>query len=278
MTGGATARKVHGGPSNPAAHDWSPFSWDEPIHGPQTKGEVCIIRTEGASGSLQAGFWRTGPTSPGCEPDGSCHVIYSAPLGDETVVLLEGSATITVTKTGKKYHIEPGSIMSHPKGLDLTWEIEGPYLRKFWVIWDSPWAATPHDDLYVGNISDNPTRWETYRWTEPIEGEQECGELYVVRPEGATGTLMAGVWRSGVGSPGCAEDGSATVPYTGVLGDETILLLEGEVHVRNDETGEEYDFRAGDVIGLSAGLHQTWTSKGPFVKKFWIITNENLPG
>jgi uncharacterized cupin superfamily protein len=277
MTAGTTARKVYGGPSNPAAHDWSPFSWDEPIHGPQTKGEVCTIRTEGASGSLQAGFWRTGATSPGCEADGSCHVVYSAPLGDETVVLLEGSATITVTKTGKKHHIEPGSIMSHPKGLDITWEIEGPYLRKFWVIWDSPRVATPCDDLYIGNVSDNPARCETYRWTEPIEGEQECGELYFVRPEGATGTLMAGVWRSGRGIPGCVEDGSATVPYTAVLGDETILLLEGEVHVRNDETGEEYDFRAGDIIGLSSGLHQTWTSKGPFVKKFFVITNEDLP-
>lgn len=84
-----------------------------------------------------------------------------------------------------------------------------------------------------------------------------CGELYYVRPEGATGTLMAGVSRSGVGIDGCEADGSATVPYTGVLGDETILLLEGEVHVRNDETGEEYDFKAGDLIGLSQGLRQT---------------------
>jgi uncharacterized cupin superfamily protein len=277
MTASTTALRVHGGPSNPSAHDWAPFSWDEPVHGPQTKGEVCIVRTEGATGSLQAGFWRTSPTSPGCDADGSCRVVYSAPLGDETVVLLEGSATITVTKTGKQYRIEPGSIMSHPKGLDITWEIDGPYLRKFWVIWDSPHVAAPRDDLYIGNVSDDPPEWEAYRWTEPVEGEQTCGELYMVRPEGATGTLMAGVWRSGIGMPGCAPDGSATVPYTARLGDETMLLLEGQVHVRNEETGEEYDFRAGDVIGLSSGLRQTWTSKGPFVKKFWVITNENLP-
>ena len=98
MTAGTTGMKVHAGSSNPAAHRWTPFSWDEPTHGPQTKGEVCVIRTEGASGSLQAGFWRTGPTSAGCASDGSCHVVYSAPLGDETVVLLEGSATTTVTE------------------------------------------------------------------------------------------------------------------------------------------------------------------------------------
>jgi uncharacterized cupin superfamily protein len=201
----------------------------------------------------------------------------SAPLGDETAALLEGSATITVTKTGKQYRIEPGSIMSHPKGLDITWEIDGPYLRKFWVIWDSPHIASPRDDLYIGNISDDATQWEPYGWTEPVEGEQECGELYVVRPEGATGTLMAGVWRSAIGMPGCAPDGGATVPYTAPLGDETMLLLEGQVHVRNEETGEEYDFRAGDVIGMSTGLRQTWTSRGPFVKKFWVITNENPP-
>jgi hypothetical protein len=84
---------------------------------------------------------------------------------------------------------------------------------------------------------------------------------------------MAGVWRYGIGMPGCAPDGSVTVPYTAPLGDETMLLLDRQVHVRN----EEHDFRAGDVIGLSSGLRQTWTSKGPFAKKFWVITNENLP-
>jgi len=276
MTAG-TALKVHGGPSNPAAHEWQPFEWVEPVHGPQVKGEFCVIRTDGATGSLQAGFWRTGPSSPGCEADGSCHVVYSAPDADETVVILEGSATITVTATGKQYHLEPGSIMSHPKGLDITWDIAGPYLRKFWVLWDSPQVAHLKDDLYVGHVSDNPAEWQEYSWTEPVEGDQTCGELYFVREEGATGTLMAGVWRSGVGIAGCEPDGKAVVPYTGVLGDETLLLLEGEVHVRNDETGEEYEFKAGDVIGLSSGLHVTWTSKAPFVKKFWVITNENLP-
>jgi uncharacterized cupin superfamily protein len=56
-----------------------------------------------------------------------------------------------------------------------------------------------------------------------------------------------------------------------------MLLLEGRAHLRVDETGEEFDFRAGDVIALPSGLHCTWTSEAPFVKKFWVITNEDLP-
>ena len=45
----------------------------------------------------------------------------------------------------------------------------------------------------------------------------------------------------------------------------------------NEETGEEYDLKAGDVIGLPSGVPVTWTSKPPFLKKFFVITNEALP-
>ncbi|MBK8961399.1 MAG: DUF861 domain-containing protein [Proteobacteria bacterium] len=61
-------------------------------------------------------------------------------------------------------------------------------------------------------------------------------------------------------------DGSATTRYTAPLGDETILLLEGEVDVVNEESGEEYHLRAGDVIGLPSGVPVRWTSRAPFVK------------
>ncbi|MDV6286623.1 cupin domain-containing protein [Rhodococcus jostii] len=271
------ALKVYHGSANPADHVWEPFEWEEPVHGPQVKGEYCVVRPKVSEASMMAGFWRTSPTAPGCEADGSCHVVYSAPLGDETIVLIEGSATITVTSTGKQYEIGPGSIVSHPKGLEVTWDIKGPYLKKYWVLWDSPKPATQSHDLYIGNVNDNPDEWETYRWTEPVEGDHVCGELYFIRSEGSTGTLLAGIWRSGVGIPGCGPDGTASVPYTAVLGDESALILEGNVHVRNDETGEEYEYKAGDICGLSHGLHQTWTMKTPFVKKFWVITNENLP-
>jgi uncharacterized cupin superfamily protein len=271
-------RQIYAGSRNlNPAGGWTPFEWVEPVHGPQVKGEVFIIRPEGTSGDVKAGLWRTGPGIAGCQPDGSCHVKYSAPDADETVVILEGSAEITVTATGKKYRLEAGSIMSHPKGLDITWEISPPFLKKFWVLWDSPHAATPGADLYVANISDNPATWTPYEWVEPAHGLQVCGELFTIRDTGATGTLMCGLWRTGAGIAGCAADGSSTVPYTAPLGDETMLLLEGRAHLVNEETGEEYDFSAGDVVCLPSGLPVRWTSQAPFVKKFWVITNETPP-
>ncbi|MGB3483412.1 MAG: cupin domain-containing protein [Mycobacterium sp.] len=257
--------------------EWVPFAWEDPLHGPQEKGEVVFIRTGGTSGTLQAGLWRTGRGIAGCEPDGTCHVVYSAPLGDETMVILEGTAEVTNTATGKVVHLEAGSIISHPKGVDLRWHVTSPFLKKFWVIWDSPQPATVESEVYVGNISDDPEEWAPYEWVEPDDGPQVCGELFALRSTGSTGSLKCGLWRTGVGIAGCDADGSATVPYTAPLGDETMLILEGNAHLIDNETGDEYNFKAGDIVALPSGLRTTWTSKAPFVKKFWIITNEAAP-
>lgn len=273
----AKSRAIYVGNRNQNPDNWQPFAWDDPKHGSQAKGEVHVIRPEGTSGNLSAGLWRTGHDIPGCERDGSCVVKYSAPLGDETMVILEGSVEITETASGKKHLVGAGSIIGHPKGVDLRWDIRAPFLKKFWVMWDSPQVATPDYRLHVANISDNPQRWQPYQWLEPQHGAQTCGELFTVRDTGSTGTLMLGLWRTGVGIAGCKADGSATVRYSAPLGDETILLLEGQAHVVNDETGEEYDLQAGDVIGLPSGLPVTWTSKPPFLKKFFVITNAALP-
>jgi len=270
-------RKIEVGNRSFNPETWTPFEWIEPKLGKQVKGEVVVLRSLCTSGLLQAGLWRTGIGIAGCKPDGACHVDYSAPLGDETVVILEGSVLVTVKATGKQYRLEAGSIMSHPKGLEITWDIAAPFLKKFWVMWDSPTPATRSDDVFVGNISDNPEIWTPYQWDEPAHGPQVCGELFMLRSTGSTGSLMCGLWRTGAGIAGCAADGSATSPYTAPLGDETMLLLEGQVHLVNEETGETHDFKAGDVIALPSGLPVTWTSKGPFVKKFWVITKDELP-
>ncbi|NMO05107.1 cupin domain-containing protein [Gordonia sp. TBRC 11910] len=271
-----TKGRVHGGSADPTKHEWSPFEWEEPALGrTETQGEVTVFRPEGASGNLSAGFWRYHAGAPGARSDGSGTVVWSAPLGDESAVVIEGSAVITVTATGKQYEVGPGDIIHEPKGLEQTWEINGPYFKKFWVIWDSPTSTgASSDDLVIASINDNPEGWTPYDFTEPAEGDLTKGELIFQREGGSTGTLLSGLWRSGKGIAGSEADGTLTTPYTGVLGDETILLLEGEVHVHNDETGEDFDFKAGDVIGLTSGEHITWTSKSPFTKKFWVITNE----
>lgn len=271
--------RVYGAPADPSKNEWVPFEWEEPALGrTDAQGEIALFRPEGTSGNLMAGFWRYHAGAPGANADGSGTVVWSSPLGDECAVVLEGSAVITVTATGKQYEVGPGSIVYEPKGLEQTWEIKGPYFKKFWAIWDGTDATgAKADDLIVANVNDNPADWTPYDFTEPLEGDLTKGELVILRPEGSTGTLLSGVWRSGKGIPGDEGDGTLITPYTGTLGDETILLLEGEVHMRNDETGEEWDFRAGDLIAIPSGVHITWTSKGPFVKKFWVITKDQLP-
>lgn len=271
---------VHGGRQNEPAERWMPFEWIEPRFGAQVHGEYTVIRPEGVSGSLSAGFWRTGPTAPGAAADGSHTILYSAPLGDETACVIDGTAILTVISTGERHEVGPGSIISSPKGLEVQWDIQGPSFKKYWCIWNgSDVAAHPSQGLLINHVSDNPDQWAEYHFTEPGEGPLVAGELYFIRTGGSTGTMMSGVWRSGKGIPGTDvdEQGTLTTPYTGVLGDETILLLEGEVEVVETETGKTHNFRAGDVIGLSSGMHISWRSKGPFSKKLWVITRDALP-
>lgn len=272
--------KVHGGTQNQAPGQWAPFEWEEPRLGKQVHGEIAVIRSFGTSGDLTAGFWRTGPTAPGASPDGSHRIVYSSPLGDETAAVIDGSAVLTVASTGEKHHIAPGTIVSSPKNLEVIWDIDGPRFKKYWCIFNGSQATTnPPQDLRIANINDNPDKWQEYAFTEPKEGPQVAGELFFIRESGSTGTMMSGIWRSGKGIAGTNVDakGALTTPYTGVLGDETILLLEGEVDVVETDSGIKHSFRAGDVIGLSSGMHITWTSRGPYSKKLWVITRDQLP-
>ena len=271
--------RVFIGSVNPAKNVWEPFEWDEPALGrTDAQGEIAIFRPGGTSGNLMSGLWRYHAGAPGAKADGSGTIVWSSPESDGCIVVLEGSAVITVKETGKQYEEGPGSIIYEPKGLEQSWEIRGPYFKKFWVTWDgSDATGAKGDDLIVANVSDNPDEWTQNDFTEPLEGDLTKGEYVVFRSEGTTGTLMSGLWRTGKGIPGCEPDGTLTTPYTATRGDETILMLEGEAHLRNDETGEEWDYRAGDLIALPSGVHVTWTSKGPFHKKFWVITKDSLP-
>jgi uncharacterized cupin superfamily protein len=274
----STGRLFHG-TIDPSKNDWQPFQWIEPDLGiTQTHGEVAVFRPEGTSGTLTSGLWRHHAGAPGANSDGSDTFVWSSAEGDDCAVILEGSATLTVIDSGEQYTVGPGSIVYQPKGLRVEWAFQAPYFKKFWTTWSgSEPTGANLDDLTIANISDNPAAWTQNEFTEPIEGDLIKGEYVVFFAEAATGTLMSGLWRTGIGLPGCEADGTLTTPYTGVRGDETILMLEGEAHVRNDETGEEFDFRAGDLIAIPAGVHVTWTSKGPFHKKFWIISKDVLP-
>jgi uncharacterized cupin superfamily protein len=274
------AHVVHGGTQDLPKEAWVSFEWDEPRLGRQVAGEIAVIRPSGTSGNLTAGFWRCRANGPGAASDGSLRATYSAPLGDEMAVVLEGSATLTVKGTRERHRVSPGSIICSPKNVEVLWELDAPYFKKYWCIFDGSYPTpNPPKDLLIANVSDNPPEWQDYHFTEPKEGPLVAGELIFLRKSGATSTTMCGLWRSGKGIAGTDVDAAGTLvtAYTGTLGDETILLLEGEVDVVETLTGKKHSFRAGDVIGLSSGMHITWTSKGPFTKKFWVITRDQLP-
>lgn len=127
--------RVYGGSADPARNEWVPFEWEEPALGrADVQGEIALFRPEGTSGNLSAGFWRYHAGAPGADADGSGTVAWSSPLGDECAVVIEGSAVITVTETGERHEVGPGSIIYEPKGLEQSWEINGRYFKKFWVI------------------------------------------------------------------------------------------------------------------------------------------------
>jgi uncharacterized cupin superfamily protein len=271
---------------------WLPSEWVEPDFGRQVKGEVNVIRPDSVSGDHRAGLWRTGVGVAGCEADGSCRFEFTAPDGDETIVVLEGTATVTVSATGDQYFLVAGSTLSHPKGLEVTWETAAPGFTSFWVHWNSALSTAKDDRLYVGHVDDDEDSWEPYQW-EADGSHWNCGENYVLRSSGSSGSFRCGIWRSGPDLGGgasvdleppavgavCVGDRCAghRISSSRGIGDESMLLLEGKAHIVNEDSGEEFDVAAGDIIAQYIGPRITWTSKTAHVKKFWIMTNAELP-
>lgn len=204
---------------------------------------------------------------------------YSSPMGDETAVVIDGTAELTVSATGARHTIGPGSIISTPQGLEVDWKIDAPHLKTFWVIWNgSSHVANPPTDLKINHINDNPEKWTPYTRSDAKGGELVSGELYMIRDTGSTGFMISGIWRAGRGIPSTnvEPDGRMVNPYIGATGDETMLLLEGEVEIIETDSGKKHLFRAGDALALSSGMHVTWISRAPFTRKLWVITRDGL--
>ncbi|WP_242126178.1 cupin domain-containing protein [Sphingobium sp. Sx8-8] len=267
---------VYHGTQDIPADQWEAFSWHEPKVGDCTHGEAAILRPEGTSGSLMAGLWRTYPTAPGAGEGGSQRFLYTSPSGDEVECVIEGHATLTVIATGEKHRVSPGSIISSPKGLEVLWEVEGPYFKKFWCVFDGTHAKdNPPADLLVTHINADHSDWREFKLVGPDEQERSYGQILVLRDRGSTGNLMCGLWRGGVGIPGSEAFpvGNMAMPYNAPLGDETMLLIDGAVDIVSD-TGDRHSFQPGDIVGLSAGQPISYTSRGLFNKKFWIATGD----
>ena len=183
---------VHNGTQCPPSNEWEPSVWEEPKLGKQVFGEITFSRKFGTTGSISSGFWRVAPTSPGVQFDKSkkAHMAYSSPMGDETAVVIDGTAELTVRSTGEKHPVGPGSIISTPKHLEVDWAIDAPYFKTFWVIWNgsSP-VADASKDLKLNNVNDNPDKWTPYSRSDANGGTLTSGELCMIRDSGSTGEI-----------------------------------------------------------------------------------------
>lgn len=268
---------VHGANHNARTAEWKPFEFHEPKFGTQVHGETQAVRTFGKSGKLFAGFWRTGLTSPGTHSDGTHEFLYSAQSGDTINYVIEGFATLTISSTNEQHHIRPGSVVITPKKTEVHWKIDAPFFKTFLLIWDGTKTAShPLSDVQVQHVDNVTTGFQDYRYHEPNNGPLVAGELHYLQDRGSSGTMLSGLWRGGKGIAGSNvdNDGKLSVPYTAVLGDETIFLLEGEVEIVDKENNVSHTFTAGDIIGLTTGMDMQWISKGPFARKLWVITED----
>lgn len=113
---------------------------------------------------------------------------------------------------------------------------------------------------------DTDENWTAFEYVEPETGPQSFGEVTLFRAGGSgTGTLLVGLWR--------VNEPSTSPMYTSQLGDETFLVLEGEMTVEILDTGEKLEFGPGDVGSWSKGTRTVWTIRSPF-KKFFVVAHE----
>ncbi|KAF7191668.1 hypothetical protein HII31_07170 [Pseudocercospora fuligena] len=139
-------------------------------------------------------------------------------------------------------------------------------------------TAQPQTHIIHGSIQcPAPETWVPFEWEEPGRGPQVHGEVSVVRPFGTSGTLSAGLWRTGPPSPGCKPDGSNIARYTSPLGDETACVIDGTATLTVISTGKQHRIGPGSVISSPKGVEVEWAIDGPFFKKFWCIWAGSSP-
>jgi uncharacterized cupin superfamily protein len=112
--------------------------------------------------------------------------------------------------------------------------------------------------LHTGSTREQ--RWEPFVFQQD-GGTHTYGEVILFRTSGTAGNVLAvGLWRG--------PDGTTPI-YTSEAGDETFLVLEGEVEIERVDTGEHFHFGPGDICAWSTGTPTRWTLRGGF-KKFFV--------
>jgi uncharacterized cupin superfamily protein len=115
--------------------DYAPFDYPAADgDGTSRFGEIHLMRSESASGKFHAvGFWRV---EPGVSP------LYDMPLGDETGLVLEGSATIEFLDQNyevvQTQSLREGDAYTYEQGTLQRWTVHAPFRKFVIVVGDQP--------------------------------------------------------------------------------------------------------------------------------------------
>lgn len=116
----------------------------------------------------------------------------------------------------------------------------------------------------------DPQEFEPFVSAEPGEEPTAFGEIHLIRAGGSgDGTLLVGIWR--------LQHPTVSPVYSSPAGDETFLVLEGEVDIKVLDTGEVFSFKTGDIGSWSKGTRTQWTFKSPFKKLVVVADDKPMP-
>jgi uncharacterized protein len=120
--------------------------------------------------------------------------------------------------------------------------------------------------FFSGNILMDD--WIPLRYEK--DGETvEFGEMVVMRELGSAGnTYSVGLWRCNV---------LGRTFFSSDDGDETFVVLEGEVEIEDLTDGTKHVYGPGDICSWSKGTPTMWDIRKP-MKKVFVIADSGPPG
>ncbi len=115
--------------------------------------------------------------------------------------------------------------------------------------------------FFSGNIEMND--WMPFQYEK--DGKMvDFGEMVLTRTAGSAGnTYYVGAWR-------CDKLGKTY--FSSDAGDETFLVLEGELEIEVLATGEKFAYKPGDICSWTKGTPTMWDIKKP-MKKVLVIAD-----
>jgi uncharacterized cupin superfamily protein len=183
--------------------------------------------------------------------------------GDELMWVLEGQLDM-LDGNGNATHIDQGETFYIRNGVPTSWKQNG-FLRKFYITYDDPNAATPENISADGGIK--PLDAEALQLNKEKMSTTDPFVIKGVAPvqhdsnafTNDAGNLYIGMWDSSAFE-------SEMLPFPCY---EFVQLLEGKITI-TEQDGTTNVFVAGDVFMVPEGTVCSWKTSG-YVKKFYCM-------